>query len=148
MAQPTDQIRNSAPDGAGSVTRAAVGEVLAAMAAHLTTRRPAEPLNPVALQACVAGEVYNAGGRTSRTNGAPLSAAVTNVLPSSEPACTRAEYAVRLYEEAADHGWDGERAIPTIPAPRPAPKATPKPAPPARRRGVPGPRPATGRAGR
>ena len=150
MAQTTDQTRSGAPDGAESVDRATVGRVLAGMAGHFTDHRPHELLTPDALQVCAGAEVYNATGRSILGGGSELLDAVTDALPDAEPACTRGQYAVRLSDEAAAHGWDGERAIPTVPAPRPAPKTAPKPKPrpPARRTGVPGPRPTTGRSGR
>lgn len=143
MAQTTDQVRSGAPSGALSVDRAAVGEVLALMAGHFTARRPGDRLTPVALGAAVAGEVYNAGGRTSRVNGAPLSAAVTDELPPADFNLTRGQYAVLLREAATAHGWGddaNERAIPTVPGPRPAPAPSERP-------DVPRPR-TEGRAGR
>ncbi|MET9819601.1 hypothetical protein [Streptomyces sp. NPDC006355] len=138
MSNCTDQIRSGAPGGSVSVDRAAVGEVLALMAGHFTARRPGDRLTPVALGAAVAGEVYNAGGRTSRVNGAALSAAVTDELPPADFNLTRGQYAVLLREAATAHGWSddaNERAIPTIPGPRPAPAPSERP-------DVPGPRPA------
>lgn len=144
MAQTTDQVRDAASGGTESASRAAVGKVLALMAGHLTRVRPAALLTPVALGACVAGEVYNARGRTSLGSGAALSEAVTAALPLADFTVSRSTYAVRLLEAARAHGWsedDNQRAIPTVPGPRPAPAPAPRP-------GVPGPRPATGRSGR
>lgn len=144
MTNCTDQIRAAAAGGAESVSRTAVGEVLALMAGHLTRVRPAALLTPVALGACVAGEVYNARGRTSLGSGAALSEAVTAALPLADFTATRRAYAVLLREAAVEHGWtedDNRRAIPTVPGQRPAPVR--RPAAP-----VPAPRPSTGRAGR
>ncbi|AIV35575.1 hypothetical protein NI25_20440 [Streptomyces sp. CCM_MD2014] len=114
------------------------------MAGHFTRVRPGGYLTPVALGAAVAGEVYNAGGRTSRANGAAVSTAVTAALPAADFTSTRGQYAVLLREAATAHGWsddDNERAIPTVPGPRPAPAPSPRP-------GVPGPRPTTGEVDR
>lgn len=122
----TDQISPAAPHGAESIDRAAVGEVLALMASHFTTHRPGDHLTPVALGAAVAGEVYNAGGRTSLGSGAVLSAAVTAALPAADFTLTRDQYAVRLRQEATAHGWsdeDNEPVVPRFPGPR---KASPQ----------------------
>ncbi|MFC8332779.1 hypothetical protein [Streptomyces olivaceus] len=113
------------------------------MAGHFAAARPHAYLTPVALGAAVANEVYNAGGRTSRGNGAALSAAVTAALPAADFTNTRSGYAVLLREAATAYGWsddDNERVIPTIPGPRPAPAPSERPD---------APRPRTeGRAGR
>ncbi|WP_413808166.1 hypothetical protein [Streptomyces sp. OE57] len=147
MPKSTDQTRSGASDGAESVDRAAVAAVLAAMAAHFTANRPDELLTPDALAVCASAEVYIHTGRSVLGGAAPLLSAVVDALPESEPAATRRQYADRLREEAAAYGWiedETERAIPTVPAARPAPK----PAAPARRPGVPGQRPSAGRSGR
>jgi hypothetical protein len=147
MGQITDQARPAAPGGTDSVDRAAIGKVLGRMAGHFTDRRPNDLLTPVALGAGVAGEVFNARGRTHRGSGAALSAAVTAALPLADFTGTRAEYADLLREAARAYGWsedDNKRAIPTVPGPRTEPETAPpvNPATPT----VPGPRPSTGRA--
>ncbi len=142
----TDQMRSGAPGGADSVSPAEVGEVLARMAGHFTTFRPDALLTPTGLAACVAGEVYIAGGRTVDAEGSPLALAVHAALPSADFTLSRAGYAVLLVEAAVARGWseeDNERVIPTVPGPRPAPAPVERPAVP-----VPAPRPSTGEVGR
>lgn len=136
----TDQMRSGAPGGAESVSPAEVGEVLARMAGHLSTVRPNDLLTPVALGASMAGEVHNVRGGASLGEGADLSEATRAALPLADFTLSRAGYAVLLVEAAVARGWseeDNERAIPTVPGPRPAPAG--RPAAP-----VPAPRPATG----
>lgn len=103
MAHRSDQTPDAAPGGINSVDRTEVGEVLAAMAGHFATRRPADILTPLALQACVAGTVYNMSGRTAWGKGAALTTAVCDALPEAEPACTRSQYAARLRQEAVTY---------------------------------------------
>lgn len=122
MEHRSDQIGSGAPGGAVSVPRTAVGEVLALMAGHLLRVRPAALLTPVALGACVAGEVFNARGRSSRGSGAALSAAVTAALPLADFTAPRRAYAVLLREAAVAHGWtegDNDPVIPRHPVPGP-----------------------------
>lgn len=83
----------------------AVGQVLAAMAAHFRKVRPDAFLTPDAVPVCMSAEVDAVGGREVSSRRTVLAHAVTEALPPSPPRCTRTQYADLLLKQAAAHGW-------------------------------------------
>ncbi|MFD5788630.1 hypothetical protein ACFWH1_18655 [Streptomyces sp. NPDC127037] len=96
--------------------------VLAAVAEHFTETNPTGVLEQHSLLVCVGAEAYRFTERRSDGSGQALSKAAFEVMPPLPAGITRGEFALHLRRAA--HEWtseDNERAIPTIPAPRPAP---------------------------
>ncbi|MGC4947763.1 hypothetical protein ACLQ2N_16400 [Streptomyces sp. DT224] len=96
--------------------------VLLAVADHFTETNPTGALEQHSLLVCVGAEAYRLTERRSDGSGQALSKAAFAAMPPLPDGITRGEFALHLRRAA--HEWtsdDNERAIPTIPAPRPAP---------------------------